>query len=144
MDLCVKNLFLANRAISDTSVSTNNKNYCNSSSTSGNNDGDSNPLGTKWARPIPGPETGCVLVAIEKLDGDKLKLLGFQEVVPRLYFGARNTLDDASTLVKKGIIKPYDFTFFTGYAGWKIDQLRGEIDSECWYAELSQNPKQDP
>ncbi|KAL5079050.1 hypothetical protein RYX36_007471, partial [Vicia faba] len=65
--------------------------------------------------------------------GDKLKLLGFQEVVPGLYFGARNTLDDASTLVKKGIIKPYDFTFFIGYVGWKIDQLRGEIESECWY-----------
>ncbi|KAL5078477.1 hypothetical protein RYX36_017461 [Vicia faba] len=257
MDLCVKNLFPANRAISDTrcrnsfyeitvsskqhsrpfllSASANNKNHGNSSSSSGNNDGDksnnkrhqinldwrdfraklyrdelkeiqgdSNPLGTKWAHPIPGPETGCVLVATEKLDGvrtfertvvlllrsgtrhsqegpfgivinrplhkkiknirptnqdsttsfsdcslhfggpleasmfllkspDKLNLPGFQEVVPGLYFGARNTLDHASTLVKKGIIKPYDFTFFIGYAGWQIDQLRDEIESEYWY-----------
>ncbi|KAI9105059.1 hypothetical protein K1719_022775 [Acacia pycnantha] len=29
----------------------------------------SKPLGTKWAHPIPIPETGCVLVATKKLDG---------------------------------------------------------------------------
>ncbi|XP_058722029.1 uncharacterized protein LOC131593530 [Vicia villosa] len=164
----------------------------------------SKPLGTKWAHPIPGPETGCVLVATEKLDGvrtfertvvlllrsgtrqsqegpfgivinrplhkkiknirptnqdlttsfsdcslhfggpleasmfllksgEKLKVPGFEEVVPGLYFGARNSLDDASRLVKKGIIKPHDFSFFIGYAGWQIDQLRDEIESEYWH-----------
>ncbi|CAL5187328.1 unnamed protein product [Lathyrus oleraceus] len=164
----------------------------------------SKPLGTKWAHPIPGPETGCVLVATEKLDGvrtfertvvlllrsgtrqsqegpfgivinrplhkkiknirptnqdlttsfsdcslhfggpleasmfllksgEKLKVPGFEEVVPGLYFGARNSLDDASRLVKKGIIKPRDFSFFIGYAGWQIDQLRDEIESEYWH-----------
>ncbi|KAJ6744703.1 TRANSPORTER putative (DUF179)-RELATED [Salix purpurea] len=30
---------------------------------------ESKPLGLKWAHPIPVPETGCVLVATEKLDG---------------------------------------------------------------------------
>ncbi|KAL3578168.1 hypothetical protein D5086_019672 [Populus alba] len=35
---------------------------------------ESKPLGLKWAHPIPVPETGCVLVATEKLDGlDQLR-----------------------------------------------------------------------
>lgn len=164
----------------------------------------SKPLETKWAHPIPVPETGCVLVATDKLDGirtfertvilllrsgtrhpqegpfgivinrplhkkikqmnpknhdlvttfsdcslhfggpleasmfllksgEKLKLPGFEEVVPGLYYGARNCLDDAAGLVKKGIIKPHDFSFFVGYAGWQMDQLRDEIESEYWY-----------
>ncbi|KAK2385710.1 hypothetical protein QL285_059681 [Trifolium repens] len=164
----------------------------------------SKPLGTKWAHPIPVPETGCVLVATEKLDGvrtfertvvlllrsgtrhpqegpfgivinrplhkkikhmkptnrdlvttfsdcslhfggpleasmfllksdEKLKVPGFEEVVPGLCFGARNSLDDAAALVKKGIIKPHDFSFFVGYAGWQMDQLRDEIESDYWY-----------
>ncbi|MCH80662.1 hypothetical protein A2U01_0001433, partial [Trifolium medium] len=164
----------------------------------------SKPLGTKWAHPIPVPETGCVLVATEKLDGvrtfertvvlllrsgtrhpqegpfgivinrplhkkikhmkptnrdlvttfsdcslhfggpleasmfllksgEKLKVPGFEEVVPGLCFGARNSLDDAAGLVKKGIIKPHDFSFFVGYAGWQMDQLRDEIESDYWY-----------
>ncbi|BAT92986.1 hypothetical protein VIGAN_07186700 [Vigna angularis var. angularis] len=165
---------------------------------------DSNPLGTLWAHPIPVPETGCVLVATEKLDGvrtfertvilllrsgtrhhqggpfgiiinrplhkkikhmkptnhdllttfsdcslhfggpleasmvllktdEKMKLPGFEEVIPGLCFGSRNSLDDAAGLVKKGILKPQDFRFFVGYAGWQLDQLRDEIDSDYWY-----------
>ncbi|XP_061340675.1 uncharacterized protein LOC133287134 [Gastrolobium bilobum] len=164
----------------------------------------SKPLGTKWAHPIPVPETGCVLVATEKLDGvrtfertvvlllrsgtrhpqegpfgivinrplhkkikhmkptnhdllttfsdcslhfggpleasmfllkaeEKLKLPGFEEVIPGLCFGARNSLDDAAGLVKKGILKSQDFRFFVGYAGWQLDQLRDEIESDYWY-----------
>ncbi|KAE9594021.1 hypothetical protein Lalb_Chr18g0049291 [Lupinus albus] len=164
----------------------------------------SKPLSTKWAHPIPVPETGCVLVATEKLDGvrtfersvvlllrsgtrhpqegpfgivinrplhkkikhmkptnhdllttfsdcslhfggpleasmfllktgEKLKLPGFEEVIPGLCFGARNSLDDAAGLVKRGILKPQHFRFFVGYAGWQLDQLRDEIDSDYWY-----------
>ncbi|KAI4320237.1 hypothetical protein MLD38_033739 [Melastoma candidum] len=162
------------------------------------------PLGSKWAHPIHVPESGCVLVATEKLDGvrtfertvvlllrsgtrhpqegpfgvvinrplnkkikhmnpsnldlattfadcplhfggpleasmfllktgEKAKLPGFEEVIPGLCFGARNTLDEAAALVKKGLLKPQDFRFFMGYAGWQFDQLREEIDSEYWY-----------
>ncbi|CAM9003555.1 unnamed protein product [Rhodiola kirilowii] len=36
-------------------------------------------------------------------------------------------------LVKKGSVKPEDFRFFMGYAGWQLDQLRQEIESEYWY-----------
>ncbi|XP_054815669.1 uncharacterized protein LOC129315720 [Prosopis cineraria] len=164
----------------------------------------SKPLGSKWAHPIPVPETGCVLVATEKLDGirtfertvvlllrsgtrhpqegpfgviinrplhkrikninptnldlattfsdcslhfggpleasmfllrtaEKLKLPGFEEVIPGLCFGARNSLVEAAVLVKKGILKPQDFRFFVGYAGWQLDQLREEIESDYWY-----------
>ncbi|CAK7328857.1 unnamed protein product [Dovyalis caffra] len=162
------------------------------------------PLGLKWAHPIPVPETGCVLVATEKLDGvrtfertvvlllrsgtrhpqegpfgvvinrplnkkirhmkptstelattfadcslhfggpleasmfllktgEKTKLEEFEEVIPGLCFGARNCLDEAAALVKKGVLKPQDFRFFVGYAGWQLDQLREEIESDYWY-----------
>ncbi|CAM8921632.1 unnamed protein product [Rhodiola kirilowii] len=57
----------------------------------------------------------------------------FEEVMPGLCFGARNSLDDAAGLVKKGSVKPEDFRFFMGYAGWQLDQLRQEIESEYWY-----------
>ncbi|KAL5843354.1 hypothetical protein ACOSQ3_009340 [Xanthoceras sorbifolium] len=164
---------------------------------------DSKTLGLKWAHPIPVPETGCVLVATEKLDGIRTfertvvlllrsgtrhpqegpfgvvinrplhkkiknmkptnnelattfadcslhfggpleasmfllkagqsKLPRFEEVIPGLCFGARNSLDEAAGLVKKGVLKPQDFRFFVGYAGWQLDQLREEIDSDYWY-----------
>ncbi|KAG2714114.1 hypothetical protein I3760_03G010700 [Carya illinoinensis] len=165
---------------------------------------ESKSLGLKWAHPIPVPETGCVLVATEKLDGvrtfertvvlllrsgtrhpqegpfgvvinrplhkkikhmkptnldlattfsdcslhfggpleasmfllksgEKPKLPVFEEVIPGLCFGARNSLDEAAGLVKKGVLKPQDFRFFVGYAGWQLDQLREEIESDYWY-----------
>ncbi|XP_073000049.1 uncharacterized protein [Typha latifolia] len=160
-------------------------------------------LSTKWAHPIPMPETGCVLVATEKLDGvssfertvvlllrlgsrdpregpfgvilnrplnKKIKHMkpsnsdlattfadcslyfggpldasmfllktgesspipGFEEVVSGVCFGARNSLEEAAALVKKGILRPQDFRFFVGYAGWQYDQLLGEIESDYW------------
>ncbi|KAL9437676.1 hypothetical protein AB3S75_023528 [Citrus x aurantiifolia] len=61
------------------------------------------------------------------------KLPGFEEVIPGLCFGARNSLDEAAALVKKGVLKPQDFRFFVGYAGWQLDQLREEIESDYWY-----------
>ncbi|KAM7277583.1 hypothetical protein ACFE04_004717 [Oxalis oulophora] len=165
---------------------------------------ESKPLRLGWAHPIPVPETGCVLVATEKLDGvrtfertvvlllrsggrhpqegpfgiiinrqlnkkikhmkptnnelattfadcslhfggpleasmfllkagERSKLPGFEEVIPGLCFGARNSLDEAAGLVRKGIVKPQDFRFFVGYAGWQFDQLREEIESGYWY-----------
>lgn len=163
----------------------------------------SHQLGSKWAHPIPMAETGCVLVATEKLDGvrsfersvvlllrlgtrdpregpfgviinrplhkkikhmkpsnpdlantfsdctlhsggpldasmfllktkDASSIPGFEQVVPGLCFGARNNLDEAAALVKKGLVKPQDFRFFVGYAGWQLDQLRQEIASRYW------------
>ncbi|XWS21954.1 hypothetical protein CRYUN_Cryun30bG0102300 [Craigia yunnanensis] len=164
----------------------------------------SKPLGPKWAHPLSVPETGCVLVATEKLDGvrtfertvvlllrsgtrhpqegpfgvvinrplhkkikhmkptnnelatnfadcslhfggpleasifllrvgKKSKFPGFEEVIPGLYFGARNSLDEATELVKRGVLKSQNFKFFVGYAGWQLDQLREEIESDYWY-----------
>ncbi|EOY17065.1 Electron transporter, putative [Theobroma cacao] len=164
----------------------------------------SKPLGSKWAHPLSVPETGCVLVATEKLDGvrtfertvvlllrsgtrhpqegpfgvvinrplhkkikhmkstnneltttfsdcslhfggpldasmfllkvgKKSKFPGFEEVIPGLCFGARNSLDEAAELVKRGVLKSQDFKFFVGYAGWQLDQLREEIESDYWY-----------
>ncbi|KAF5808822.1 hypothetical protein HanXRQr2_Chr04g0149951 [Helianthus annuus] len=161
-------------------------------------------LGSKWAHPLTSPETGCVLVATEKLDGvqtfersvvfllgsgtrhpqegpfgviinrplnkkiknmkptnlhlattfsdcqlhfggpleasiyllktkGKESFLDFEEVVPGLCFGSRNSLDQASALVKSGVLKPQDFRFFVGYAGWQLDQLREEIEAGFWH-----------
>ncbi|OAY73902.1 uncharacterized protein LOC109719867 [Ananas comosus] len=161
-------------------------------------------LGLKWAHPISFPETGCVLVATEKLDGvssfertvvlllrlgsqslregpfgvilnrplnkrikhmkpsnadlattfadcplffggpldasmfllktgeNSPKTPGFEKVVSGISFGARNSLDEAAALVKKGVLRPQDFRFFVGYAGWQFDQLLGEIANDYW------------
>lgn len=64
---------------------------------------------------------------------EKSKLPGFEEVIPGLCFGARNSLHEAMRLVKKGVLEPQDFRFFVGYAGWQLDQLREEIKSNYWY-----------
>ncbi|CAA7404984.1 unnamed protein product [Spirodela intermedia] len=163
----------------------------------------SGKLGSKWAHPIPVPETGCILIATDKLDGvrtfertvilllrtgtrdpregpfgvilnrplhKRIKHMkptnpdlattfadcplhfggpldasmfllkagesspasNFEQVVPGICFGTRNSLDEAAGLVKRGIFQPQDFRFFVGYAGWQVDQLREEIESDYW------------
>ncbi|KAJ4827044.1 hypothetical protein Tsubulata_030792, partial [Turnera subulata] len=168
-----------------------------------NQGGGSTPLGPKWAHPIPVPESGCVLLATEKLDGlsefertvvllldaearnplegpfgivinrplkekikhmkhadpelastfadssfhfggpiqatmyllktrEKSKLPGLNDLMPGLCFGFRNSLDEAAALVKKRVLKPQDFRFFHGYAGWYPEQLTKEIENDQW------------
>lgn len=65
--------------------------------------------------------------------GETTGLAGFEEVIPGVYFGSRNSLDEASALIKKGKLLPQDFRFFIGYAGWQLDQLREEIESDYWH-----------
>ncbi|XAR55661.1 hypothetical protein NMG60_11035805 [Bertholletia excelsa] len=65
--------------------------------------------------------------------GERTQLPGFEEVIPGLCFGGRNSLDEAALLVKNEVLKPQDFKFFVGYAGWQLDQLREEIESDYWY-----------
>ncbi|XP_068653214.1 uncharacterized protein [Aristolochia californica] len=57
----------------------------------------------------------------------------FEQVIPGLSFGARNSLPEAASLVKKGVLKSEDFRFFVGYAGWQLDQLREEIEADYWF-----------
>ncbi|MQM17565.1 hypothetical protein Taro_050538 [Colocasia esculenta] len=163
----------------------------------------SSKLGSKWVHPIPVPETGCVLIATDKLDGvrtfersvvlllrigtrdpregpfgiilnhplnkkirhmkptnpdlattfaecslhfggpldasmfllrtsENSPLPNFEQVIPGICFGTRNGLDKAAALVKRGTYRPQDFQFFVGYAGWQVDQLREEIESDYW------------
>ncbi|XP_039069087.1 UPF0301 protein Cpha266_0885-like [Hibiscus syriacus] len=61
------------------------------------------------------------------------KIPGFEEVFPGLFFGARESWDIAGDLVKIGELKSEDFKFFVGYAGWEMEQLLEEIESEYWY-----------
>lgn len=64
--------------------------------------------------------------------GDNSSIPGFEQVVPGICFGARNSLEEAAELVKKGVLKAEDFRFFVGYAGWQLDQLREEIKEDYW------------
>ncbi|XP_068648200.1 uncharacterized protein [Aristolochia californica] len=57
----------------------------------------------------------------------------FEQVIPGLSFGARNSLTEAANLVKTGVLKSEDFRFFVGYTGWQLDQLREEIEADYWY-----------
>lgn len=59
-------------------------------------------------------------------------LPGFVQVIPGLCCGARDGLDEAAGLVKKGVLRPQDFRFFVGYAGWEMEQLREEIELGYW------------
>ncbi|KAK4752027.1 hypothetical protein SAY87_020825 [Trapa incisa] len=61
------------------------------------------------------------------------KCPAFEDVVPGLSFGAINSLEEAAAMVRKGQLKPQDFRFFMGYAGWQFDQLKEEIESNYWY-----------
>eukprot|EP01018_Ginkgo_biloba_P035294 Gb_19522 [translate_table: standard] len=160
-------------------------------------------LGPKWAHPIHAPESGCILVATEKLDGTRsfertvvlllragsndpregpfgvilnrplqrcikdmkptnpdlattfadcplhfggpleasMFLLtsaknvvpDFEEVIPGLCYGARNSLHRAADLVRNGVLHPQNFRFFLGYSGWELDQLKEEIALDYWY-----------
>ncbi|KAG6390232.1 hypothetical protein SASPL_147964 [Salvia splendens] len=60
-------------------------------------------------------------------------LADFAKVIPGVYFGSRNSLGKASAMIKKGKLLSQDFTFFMGYAGWQLDQLREEIESDYWH-----------
>lgn len=64
--------------------------------------------------------------------GESSSVPGFEQVVPGICYGARNSLDDAAELVKKGVLRAEDFRFFVGYAGWQLDQLRQEIKENYW------------
>ncbi|KAL5982875.1 hypothetical protein ACLOJK_016953 [Asimina triloba] len=57
----------------------------------------------------------------------------FEEVTAGLCFGGRNSSSEAVKLLRSGILKPQDFSFFVGYAGWHLNQLRDEIESGYWY-----------
>eukprot|EP00249_Psilotum_nudum_P018682 c26915_g1_i1 orf=621-1904(-) len=154
-----------------------------------------------WAHPLPVLESGCVLVATEKLDGlpsfertvilllrmgsnhpsggpfglilnrplsqsiDDLKLTSktltnafgncqlhfggpleacmflllkggeansFEEVVPGIYYGAADALQQAAELVSGNTLYSEDFRFFVGYAGWGLEQLANEIAMGLW------------
>ncbi|KAK8489719.1 hypothetical protein V6N11_014367 [Hibiscus sabdariffa] len=65
--------------------------------------------------------------------GKKSKIPGLEEVIPGLFFGSQNSLDKAAELVKRGVLKAQDFKFFVGYAGWQLEQLMEEIESEYWH-----------
>ncbi|CAH9113929.1 unnamed protein product [Cuscuta epithymum] len=67
-----------------------------------------------------------------RAEGNYERIQGFNEVIPGVSFGSRNCLEEASALVKKGELKPQNFRFFLGYAGWQLDQLMEELELGYW------------
>lgn len=56
----------------------------------------------------------------------------FEEVIPGIYYGCSDGLQDAADLVNDGAVLPHDFRFYVGYAGWALDQLMNEIATGLW------------
>lgn len=57
----------------------------------------------------------------------------FDEVIPGLCYGARNSLHSAAELVRNEVLQPENFRFFLGYAGWEFNQLKEELSLDYWY-----------
>lgn len=56
----------------------------------------------------------------------------FDEVMPGLHYGTRESVGCAAELVKRGVTGVRDFRFFDGFCGWEREQLRGEVNAGLW------------
>ncbi|KAG8088552.1 hypothetical protein GUJ93_ZPchr0010g7744 [Zizania palustris] len=56
----------------------------------------------------------------------------FDEVMPGLHYGTRESVGCAAELVKRGVVGVRDFRFFDGFCGWEREQLRDEVRAGLW------------
>ncbi|PUZ39312.1 hypothetical protein GQ55_9G285200 [Panicum hallii var. hallii] len=56
----------------------------------------------------------------------------FQEVMPGLHYGTRESVGCAAELAKRGVVGVRDFRFFDGFCGWEREQLRDELRAGLW------------
>ncbi|XP_047075359.1 UPF0301 protein Plut_0637-like [Lolium rigidum] len=56
----------------------------------------------------------------------------FDEVMPGLHYGTRESVGCAAELVKRGVASVRDFRFFDGFCGWEREQLRDEVNAGLW------------
>uniref|UniRef100_A0A0D9XIN7 Uncharacterized protein n=1 Tax=Leersia perrieri TaxID=77586 RepID=A0A0D9XIN7_9ORYZ len=56
----------------------------------------------------------------------------FDEVMPGVHYGTRESVGCAAELVKRGVVGVRDFRFFDGFCGWEREQLREEVRSGLW------------
>lgn len=56
----------------------------------------------------------------------------FEEVMPGLHYGTRESVRCAAELAKRGVVGVRDFRFFDGFCGWEREQLRDEVRAGLW------------
>uniref|UniRef100_A0A453QTU4 Transcriptional regulator n=1 Tax=Aegilops tauschii subsp. strangulata TaxID=200361 RepID=A0A453QTU4_AEGTS len=56
----------------------------------------------------------------------------FEEVMPGVHYGTRESVGCAAELVKRGVAGVRDFRFFDGFCGWEREQLRDEVRAGLW------------
>uniref|UniRef100_A0A0E0EWP3 C2H2-type domain-containing protein n=1 Tax=Oryza meridionalis TaxID=40149 RepID=A0A0E0EWP3_9ORYZ len=56
----------------------------------------------------------------------------FDEVMPGVHYGTRESVGCAAELVKRGVVGVRDFRFFDGFCGWEREQLRDEVRAGLW------------
>ncbi|KAE8795353.1 putative ACR, COG1678 family protein [Hordeum vulgare] len=96
--------------------------------------------GTFSGRPLffGGPLEECffLLGPREGGDSDGGDVVGrtglFEEVMPGVHYGTRESVGCAAELVKRGVAGVRDFRFFDGFCGWEREQLRDEVRSGLW------------
>ena len=96
--------------------------------------------GTFSGRPLffGGPLEECffLLGPREGGDGDGGDVMGrtglFEEVMPGVHYGTRESVGCAVELVKRGVAGVRDFRFFDGFCGWEREQLRDEVRAGLW------------
>ncbi|CAN6283468.1 unnamed protein product [Urochloa humidicola] len=56
----------------------------------------------------------------------------FEEVMPGLHYGTRESVGCAAELVKRGVVGVGEFRFFDGFCGWEREKLRDEVHTGLW------------
>ncbi|KAK3153531.1 hypothetical protein QOZ80_2BG0176350 [Eleusine coracana subsp. coracana] len=56
----------------------------------------------------------------------------FEEIMPGLHYGTRESVGCAAELAKRGVVGVRDFRFFDGFCGWEHEQLRDEVRAGLW------------
>ncbi|KAJ1286633.1 hypothetical protein BS78_03G367400 [Paspalum vaginatum] len=56
----------------------------------------------------------------------------FEEVMPGIHYGTRESVGCAAELAKRGVVGVRDFRFFDGFCGWEREQLRDEVRAGLW------------
>ncbi|WVZ67825.1 hypothetical protein U9M48_016854 [Paspalum notatum var. saurae] len=65
--------------------------------------------------------------------GDVVARTGlFEEVMPGLHYGTRESVGCAAELAKRGVVGVRDFRFFDGFCAWEREQLRDEVRAGLW------------
>ncbi|CAM0150658.1 unnamed protein product [Urochloa decumbens] len=82
-----------------------------------------------------GPLEECFFILGPRADAgsDVVARTGlFEEVMPGLHYGTRESVGCAAELAKRGVVGVRDFRFFDGFCGWEREQLRDEVCAGLW------------